>query len=175
MRYALYLLMSICLLVMLACLTYFSFLALIALVSLLEGYSILLGFLLAFAALLYLRKTLRLLRQRRIALATVTRLTVNAAGCRTCQLQFTARNDQTVLAELSSANTSFWDRALLLFLDVFDAQPSRGSRFPLLYDVNLPDKNPQRLLFMTTWLGPILLFWFAVLLILFGFTLWFSL
>jgi hypothetical protein len=160
---------------MLACLTYFSFLALVALASLLEGYSILLGLLLALAAILDLRKTFRLLRQRRIALATITRLTLNAAGSKTYQLQFTARNDQTVLTEISSANTSFWDRVLLLFLDVFDAQPSRGSRFPLLYDVNLPDKNPQRLLFMTTWLGPILLLWFAVLLILFGITLWFSL
>ena len=175
MRYALYLLMSICLLAMLVALAYFAFLALVALASLLEGYSILLGLLLAFAALLHLRKTFSLLRQRRIALATITRLTVNAAGRKTYQLQFTARNDQTVLAELSSSNTSFGDRLLLLFFDMFDAQPSRGSRFPLLYDVNLPDKNPQRLLFITTWLAPILLFWFAVLLILFGFTLWLSL
>ncbi len=174
MRYLFYLLTSICLLVLLGCLVYFLLLALITIATLLEGLLIFLSLFLALAGVINLRRTLRIFQQKQIALATVIRLTLDARGKKTYQLQFTTRNDQTILAEISAENSSFESRLWSFFLDLFDAQPTRGSRFPLLYDVHIPDKNFRRLSFATLWLGPILLFWFSVLLLLFGLTLWLS-
>jgi hypothetical protein len=121
-----------------------------------------------------LRRSLALLRQRQVALATITRLTLEGNGKRTYQLQFVTRADQTVLVELSSDHSSPWTRLQTLFFDLYDAHPNRGSRFPLLYDIHSPDKQPRRLSFIPLWLGPILLFWFSVLLLLLGVTSWLS-
>ena len=174
MRYAFYLFTSICLLLLLASLAYFVFLAILTLATLLEGYLILLGLLLALAGALTLRKTFRLLQHKYITLATITRLTLDGKGKKTYQLHFMTRENQTILTEVTPDVSSPWSRLQTLFLDLYNAHPRQGSRFPVCYDVRMPHNNPRHLSFITTWLGPILSFWFAVLLTVFGVTLWLS-
>src|SRR5450432_4100319 len=127
MRYVLYLFTSICILCMLSCLTYFLLLLVVALATTLEGYIILLGLLLALAGQFISRRTHRLLQQRRITLATITRLTLNGQGTTTYQLQFTTRNDQIILVEFASNDHSLYSRLRTLFLDLYHTQPVYGS------------------------------------------------
>jgi hypothetical protein len=174
MRYVLYLFTSICILCVLGSLTYFLFLIVVTLATILEAYIILPGLLFAIAGQFIFQRTRRLLQQRRLTLATITRLTLDGQGTTTYQLQFTTRKDQVILVELASNDHSLYSRLRTLFLDLYHAQPVYGSRFPLLYNINTPEKDLRRPSFFTMWLGPILLFWFAILFILFGIALWFS-
>ncbi|HEY4385120.1 MAG TPA: hypothetical protein VGN34_11690, partial [Ktedonobacteraceae bacterium] len=110
MKYALYLLTSICLFLLLGCLAYFVFLAIITLATLLEGYMILLGLLLALAGAFALHRALRQLASKHITLATITRLTLDGNGNKTYQLQFMTRKDQTILTEVTPDTSSLWAR-----------------------------------------------------------------
>jgi Protein of unknown function (DUF3592) len=175
MKYALYLLISICLLLLLAALAYFVFLTILTLATLLGGYLILLGLLLALAGTLTLRRTLRQFQHKHMTLATITRITLDRDGRKTYQLHFTTRENQTILTDITPDTFSPWSQIRTLFLDLYDAHLKQGSRVHVCYDVDMPYKDPRHLSFITVWLGPILLFWFAGLLTLFGITLWLAL